>query len=111
MYARIAPWLLMTALFVPACAQEDDDTDNSPNRPNSPNDPNPPPPSSWRVGEDGEMVRLTSNEDVSTYQLRLRTDFNAIECKGAATAWVWVMRARCSSATTRGSSGASWRWA
>ncbi len=82
MTVRIAPWLVTVALLCPACTNEDDKTGTSGDNGNNP------PPSSWLVGEQGEMLALTTDEDVSTYPLRHASDFNAIECKGAATAWV-----------------------
>lgn len=105
---RARPWSLLTALvlLVPACNGDDDD-DDGPSDPSGPNDPNDPmdPPSSWLVGEDGEMLRMNVEGAVSTYPLDHAGDLAAIACHGAATAWVVgaggvVLRSR--------DAGASW---
>jgi photosystem II stability/assembly factor-like uncharacterized protein len=86
MPVRRSPWLLVAALFLPACAKEDDGGDG-PSDPSGPNDPMDPP-SSWLVGADGEMLRLDAEGQASTYALDHATDLDAITCHGAATAWV-----------------------
>ncbi|MEM7153322.1 MAG: YCF48-related protein [Myxococcota bacterium] len=82
MLARRCSWVLLcSALALPAC-QSDDDTDDE-------QGPNNPSPSSWLVGDQGEMLRLTSDEgEVSTYPLEIATDLTGIACMGQATAWV-----------------------
>jgi photosystem II stability/assembly factor-like uncharacterized protein len=81
------PWLLATLLILPAC-KEEDGGDDGPTDPSGPNDPMDPPPSSWLVGDEGEMLRLTPDGEASTYPLEHAGDFDAITCHGAATAWV-----------------------
>lgn len=87
MRLRPSPWLLALSLLLPACGEEDDGGDDGPSDP-GPSNPNDPPPSSWLVGEDGEMLRLSTDGDASTYSLDHAGDFAAITCHGAATAWV-----------------------
>lgn len=84
---RPSPWLLALALLLPACSEDDDGGDDGPSDP-GPSNPNDPPPSSWLVGEDGEMLRLSTDGDASTYPLDHAGDLTAITCHGAATAWV-----------------------
>lgn len=59
------------------CEKEDDDKDKGD-----------PAPSSWLVGDDGEMRRVTEDGDLSAYPLELDEDLNAIACIGVASAWV-----------------------
>ncbi len=92
MTTRLTLWIACAALLLPACKAEDDGP-KDPSGPNDPNDPMDPmdpmdPPTAWLVGEDGEMLRLTLDEEVSTYPLDRATDFAAIACNGEATAWV-----------------------
>jgi photosystem II stability/assembly factor-like uncharacterized protein len=87
---RVPPrsWLLVTALLLPACKEEDDGGDDGPIDPSGPSNPNDPPPETWMVGEEGEMLRVTPEGDASTYPLDHAGDFEAITCHGTATAWV-----------------------
>lgn len=90
MLARLSPWLLGTALLLlPAC-KEDDGGDDGPSDPSGPSnpDPNDPPPDSWMVGDEGEMLRVSTDGDASTYPLDHGGDLDAITCHGTATAWV-----------------------
>jgi len=89
MVLRHRPWILVAALSLSTACNGDDD-DDGPSDPSGPNDPMDPmdPPSSWLVGEEGEMLRLTPAGEASTYPLDHAGDFAAITCHGAATAWV-----------------------
>ena len=82
MFARRSSWVLLcSALVLPACQNDDDNDDEQ--------GPGNPSPSSWLVGDHGEMLRLTSDEgEVSTYPLEVVTDLTGIACMGEATAWV-----------------------
>lgn len=87
MLTRLSPWLLGTVLLLPAC-KEDDGGDDGPTDPSGPSDPMDPPPSSWMVGDEGEMLRVSTDGDASTYPLDHAGDLDAITCHGTATAWV-----------------------
>lgn len=88
---RAVPWLLVPTLLVsvPACNGDDDD-DDGPSDPSGPSDPMDPmdPPSSWMVGEEGEMLRMNVEGEASTYPLDHAGDVAASTCHGEATAWV-----------------------
>jgi photosystem II stability/assembly factor-like uncharacterized protein len=70
---------IVSLCLAAACEEDDDKNDDS-----SPNDP----PSSWLVGDEGEMLRLTAEGDVDGYPLEEDEDFRGITCVGEATAWV-----------------------
>jgi photosystem II stability/assembly factor-like uncharacterized protein len=67
------------SLCLAACADDSDKDDEMNDRD---------PPSSWLVGDGGEMLRFTASGDVDTYPLDTDDDFRAIACVGHATAWV-----------------------
>jgi photosystem II stability/assembly factor-like uncharacterized protein len=87
---RALPWLLVPALLLAPACNGDDDDDDGPSDPSGPSDPMDPmdPPSSWMVGEEGEMLRMNVEGEASTYPLDHAGDFAAITCHGEATAWV-----------------------
>lgn len=74
-------------MLLPAC-KEEDGGDDGPTDPSGPSDPMDPPPSSWMVGDEGEMLRVSTDGDASTYPLDHTGDLDAITCHGTATAWV-----------------------
>ncbi len=70
---------LAACLLGPGCdADDDEDGKDDGNPPNS----------AWLVGQDGAMFRLGTDGALETYALTSDADFNAIICKGEATAWV-----------------------
>lgn len=90
MVVRPSPWLLgAVLLLLPACKEDEggDDGPSDPSGPSNPGDP-PDPPESWMVGDAGEMLRVSSEGDASTYPLDHAGDLAAIACHGTATAWV-----------------------
>jgi photosystem II stability/assembly factor-like uncharacterized protein len=64
-----------------ACNKDDDDDDNNTSSSGSSG-------SSWLVGDDGEMLRLTSEGATRPYVLTTEADLNAIACIGTTAAWV-----------------------
>jgi len=88
MCARSFPCLLVIALLLPACT-EDDSGDDGPTDPSGPSNPDPmEPPSSWMVGDEGEMLRVSVDGHASTYPLDHTGDLDSITCHGTSTAWV-----------------------
>jgi photosystem II stability/assembly factor-like uncharacterized protein len=63
------------------CNNDDDDDDGNTSGSGSSG-------SSWLVGDDGEMLRLTSEGATRPYALATEADLNAIACLGATAAWV-----------------------
>lgn len=70
------------ALFGLGCAKDDDDDgDTDPSSSGSSG-------SSWLVGDDGEMLRLTDSGATRPYVLATEANLNAIACVGTTAAWV-----------------------
>ncbi len=95
-----ALWIVLGSTLVFACGNDDDDDDSSTSSPGSSSG------SAWLVGDDGEMLRLTSNGATAPYRLDSDADLHAIACVGDAGAWVVGERGTVLS-TANG--GASWQ--